>query len=363
MEVDSKHNQTWKNPYMELPQQIRKMARATKRVAAALSDEKEPESSSKNTSTKVGYWGSRQISRRAIPRRIPGLKEEFRIDMRMGMNHYKQAGVPPIPFLPWRKGSHFWELFPNGMPAAGQLATEYKVNSTASGAKFLDEATYHSLTHQGAFRDSNKEPPEEYTDVDIPSGVINVVENRLRICVSAAPETFCCRLLVIQLKNQVEMTEEGHPFYHTLREYTLGHFFSANPTEAKDSGSLNITAFMDKNLSMKSPQLKGYKVLVDKTFTTDRNETHTSDIHFDFNFPLGVLGDECPMTLKDATTHSTYDQQYAHKGNGRIIWGLFYELGDELNSATTTSMQDIQNAIELIPHFYGDYKFKFHAVD
>lgn len=350
----------------EIPQAVRQVANAAKRVAAAMGDEKAAESSTKNASAKMGYWGARQIARRSIPRRLPGMKEEFRIDLRMGMANYSQAGTPPIPFKPWLKGTPFWELFPNGMPWASTTLAHYQLSATSGGAQYVNSTTSVDLTHQSAFKDFGPSTPTVFSDTDIPSGIINNTVNRLRLCVNApASRIKCCRLLVIKLRNQETIdTSTGAASFPPALGYTLGDFFTANLSESNSSSTLNITAFMDKNLVKKNPALEGFKVLVDRTFTTHALQASTSDIHIDLDFPLGVLGDEYPMTPVNAVTHTTWDPSYYHLGSGRIIWGLFYEIGDELATASApASIADVNALIDTVPSFYGDYKFKFHSVE
>ncbi len=337
---------------------------ASGRSQVAAATAMETKETGKRTALKAGYYGSRQINRHVRKRNLKDHREEFRIDIPLGMSNVRQGDELPIACIPWTGSAPFWELFPNGMPDGSANSTLTTHTTTGAVATKYER----NILNTGAFRKQiASQGTNNYTEVDIPSGVIRVTENRVRICLDAgtSEKAVCMRLLVIQLPDcMTRNSDTGAPEFAAQGSWRVDDFFGYDMDAAASFEQVNITSFMRKTLVQEQPRLQGFKVLCDKTFTSSELSGHTDDRHFDFNYPHGdIMEDE--LVYGGATGHldvSSLATTQTFLGNGRIIWGIFYEFPSvtAINDPSGT-MALSQVNIQQWPHFFGDYKFKFTA--
>lgn len=138
-------------------------------------------------------------------------------------------------------------------------------------------------------------------------------------------KAICCRMVVIQIFGDTDL--------HTRNTIQIQDFYS----------SANITSFMKKNIGDANPQLKKFKVLVDRTFTTSELSASSADRHIRMKFNQGT-----------ATLDNTTNNSVANKGS-RIIWGMFFE--EVSNGSATTASR-----YEAFPKYYGSYKLSWWDV-
>lgn len=254
---------------------------------------------------RLGYFGSRQISRKVRRVRMNRDTNWKRHDMPLG------SVVSPIPFRPWISTAIFQELQWNG------ICFTFNPPTDAWGY------TATSAPIQG----SGPNNREGYR--------VRVTQNQLRLCIDAGdgleadPSTdphlaICCRVIAIQIFGDTDL--------HALNSLTVGHFFNSD----------NITSFMNSNIGDLHPQLKKFKVLVDRTFTSSELDSKSADQHLQMDFPLG-----------DVEFNSSSNASFADKGS-RVIFGLFHENVTLHNSTTEREKR--------APHYYGTYKIKFKDI-
>lgn len=257
---------------------------------------------------KIGYYGSRQISRRAKYVRFP--KTE-----RSKVSRFVLANCDtPLNLKPWEGSQTFYELQWNGFP----------VSQTSYSTKTLTTSSAPSVGSSASQREGIR---------------IGPLTHRMRLCINsgsgvqlAADEktvlredkALCCRMLVIQVFGDSDDIAAG-----TCR---LDGFFHDN----------NITSYMKGNIGELSPQLKRFKILVDKTFTTSDLDAHTADRHVNFTFNQGA----CEFGSDGNNTG------FVEKGS-RILWGLFHE---DVNAVGANNLE------EAMPSFYGDYKISWRDI-
>ncbi len=344
---------------------VAKAVRSSGRSQVAAATSMEVKETGKHSALKAGYFGSRQINRHNSARALKGTREQFRIDARIGMANQRQHDVFPIPALPWRGNSVFWELFPNGMPT-GDVVPIVDVYTTPNGVQTNWETPAIQTT---AFKKKiSTNGTTNFTEIDIPNGAIKVIENRLRLCLDAGTgaKAVCMRVLVIKLPDcMIRNPTTGVPQFVALNGFKLKDFFGKEmPAEANAPFFGNITSFMRKTITQETEFLHGYKVLVDKTFTSSELSGAMDDRHFDFNFPHGEILEE-EMDYIAATGNAdiaSLATTGTHLGNGRIIWGIYYEYPSvQIPFPVATLQSEHASNIAIWPHFFGDYKFKFRA--
>lgn len=229
-----------------------------------------------------------------------------------------------------------------------QATIPFRVWSVSSYTPFRElsfnglEHAYDAATDNWSTTQNNA--PAEGVAANTRNGLRIGMNVRWKICIDAGTGRFfnssdqlvgdvkaiCCRFLVIQVFGDTDsFPREG---------IHLHDFFASN----------NITSYMRSNIGDVQPQLKRFKVLIDKTFTTSELSAGTADRHMRLQFNQGTV------TLSNGSNTAI-----PVKGS-RIIYGLFME---NIIPATAT-FSDVNGHVrsEICPSYYGDLKWQWWDV-
>lgn len=247
---------------------------------------------------------SKYAKRVRYPRRVAAKTDRYDIGI----------AAQPVNFVAWNLSTTFQEMQWNGYYDAMASQSYGTQNTTANAAPIQGigdsqrEGNRIGLKH------------ELCLCVDSGDGIQLTGSTVLK-----EDKAICCRMLVIQIFGDTDS--------HGANTLNLGHFFASS----------NITSFMKKNIGDANPQLKKFKVLVDRTFTSSELSAAAADRHVRLKFNQGT----CTLNNTDTTS-------FINKGS-RIIWGMFFE-DVQVGGASNTSKYTA------FPKYYGSYKITWWDV-